>query len=62
MKEFSCETKIIMANEVEKIHIQPDRDLVTLLSCHPPGSGGKQRLLVICERIENESDTEIHDQ
>ena len=56
------ETKIIMPNEVEKIHIQPDRDLVTLLSCHPPGSGGKQRLLVICERIENESDTEIHDQ
>lgn len=56
------ETKIIMPNEVEKIHIQPDRDLVTLLSCHPPGSGGKQRYLVICERIENESDTEIHDQ
>ena len=56
------EIKIIMPYEVEKIHIQPDRDLVTLLSCHPPGSGGKQRYLVICERIENESDTEINDQ
>ena len=56
------EVQIIMPYEVEKIHIQPDRDLVTLLSCHPPGSGGKQRYLVICERIENESDTEVIDQ
>jgi len=53
------EIQIIEPYEVEKIHIQEGRDLVTLLSCHPPGSGGKQRYLVICERTENESDTEI---
>ena len=28
------------------------RDLVTLLTCHPYASGGKQRFLVICERTE----------
>lgn len=46
--------QIIWPNEVEMIHIQPDRELVTLLSCHPYGSGGRQRYLVICERTENE--------
>lgn len=49
------ETRVIMPNEVEQIHIRPGRELVTLLSCHPPGTGGRQRYLVICERIENES-------
>ena len=45
------ETKIIMPNEVEQIHIQEGRELLTLLTCHPYASGGKQRLLVICERV-----------
>ena len=44
------ETKIIAPNDVEAIHIQPNRELVTLLTCHPPASGGKQRYLVVCER------------
>lgn len=52
------EIQIIEPYEVEKIRIQEGRDLVTLLSCHPPGSGGKQRYLVICERTENEHPTE----
>lgn len=52
------EIQIIEPYEVEKIRIQEGRDLVTLLSCHPPGSGGKQRYLVICERTENEHHTE----
>ena len=47
------ETKIINPNDVEAIHIQPDRELLTLLTCHPPASGGKQRYLVFCERIDN---------
>ena len=42
--------KIIYPNEVEEILIQEDRDLLTLLTCHPYASGGKQRYLVICER------------
>lgn len=43
------EIKIIMPNEVEKILIQPGRELVTLMTCHPYASGGRQRYLVICE-------------
>lgn len=44
------EIQIIQPNEVEKILIQPDRELITLLTCHPYASGGRQRYLVICER------------
>lgn len=47
------EIKIIMPNEVEKILIQPGRELVTLMTCHPYASGGRQRYLVICEPIED---------
>lgn len=43
--------KIIEPNEVEEILIQPGRDMITLLTCHPYGSGGKQRYLVYCERV-----------
>lgn len=48
------ETKIIYPDEVEAIHIQPGRELLTLLTCHPPASGGKQRYLVFCERVQTE--------
>lgn len=48
------EVQIISPNDVDAIHIQPDRDLLTLLTCHPYASGGKQRYLVICERMSNE--------
>lgn len=44
------ETTTIKPNDVEAIHIQENRDLLTLLTCHPPASGGKERLLVFCER------------
>ena len=42
--------QIIQPHEVEKIKIQPNRDLLTLLTCHPYASGGKQRYVVYCER------------
>lgn len=42
--------EIIQPHEVEKIKIQPNRDLLTLLTCHPYASGGKQRYVVYCER------------
>lgn len=48
------ETKIICPDEVEAIHIQPGKELLTLLTCHPPASGGKQRYLVFCVRVQNE--------
>ena len=46
--------KIIYPNEVKEILIQENRDLLTLLTCHPYASGGKQRYLVICERVTQE--------
>ncbi len=46
-----CDVQIIEPYEVERILIQPDKELLTLLTCHPYASGGKQRYLVICERV-----------
>ena len=43
--------QIIQPHEVEKIKIQPNRDLLTLLTCHPYASGGRQRFVVYCERV-----------
>lgn len=45
--------QIIQPHEIEKIKIQPNRDLLTLLTCHPYASGGRQRYVVYCERTEN---------
>ena len=47
-----CEIKIIKPYEVNEIHIQEGRDLLTLLTCHPYGSGGKYRYLVFCQRTQ----------
>ena len=44
--------QIIQPHEVEKIKIQQGRDLLTLVTCHPYASGGKQRYVVYCERTE----------
>lgn len=44
--------QIIQPHEVEKIKIQPNHDLLTLLTCHPYASGGRQRFVVYCERAE----------
>ena len=45
------ERSIIEPNDIEAIWIQPGRDLLTLMTCHPYASGGRQRYLVICERV-----------
>ena len=47
-----CEIRVIDPSDVEEILIQPGRELLTLLTCHPYASGGKQRYLVYCERSE----------
>lgn len=47
-------SKIITPYDVESIHIQPGRELLTLLTCHPPATGGRERYLVFCERITTE--------
>lgn len=44
------EIKIIDPNDVKEILIQQDRELLTLLTCHPYASGGKYRYVVYCER------------
>ena len=45
------EIRIIRPNQAEQILIQPGRDLLTLITCHPYGSGGRYRYVVFCERI-----------
>lgn len=47
-----ADIQIIHPHEVEKIKIQQGRDLLTLLTCHPYASGGKQRYVIYCERTE----------
>ena len=47
-----ADIQIIQPHEVDKIKIQPNRDLLTLITCHPYASGGKQRYVVYCERTE----------
>lgn len=46
-----CEIKIIDPTDVDAVLIQPGRELLTLLTCHPYASGGRQRYVVYCERI-----------
>ena len=48
-----CEIKIIDPYDVTEILIQPGRELLTLLTCHPYASGGRQRYVVFCERVES---------
>ena len=43
-------TKIISPYDLDAVKIQEDKEMITLLSCHPVASGGKQRYLVFCER------------
>ena len=46
-----ADIQIIQPHEVDKIKIQQGRDLLTLVTCHPYASGGKQRYVVYCERV-----------
>lgn len=45
------ETKVIRPNDVREVLIQPGRDLVTLITCHPYRHN-YQRYVVYCERID----------
>lgn len=46
-----ADIQIIQPHEIEKIKIQQGRDLLTLLTCHPYASGGRQRFVVYCEKL-----------
>ena len=45
------EIRIVNPNDVDAILIQPGKDMVTLMTCHPPDTGGRYRYLVYCERV-----------
>ena len=47
---FVSETEIIAPDDIDAILVQPGRELLTLLTCHPYASGGQYRFLVFCER------------
>ena len=50
------ETKIILPDQTEALLIQPGKDLVTLITCHPYMGGGTHRYLVYCERCEENAE------
>ena len=45
------EIRIIDPDDVDQIHIQEGRDMITLFTCHPFASGGQYRYLVLCDRV-----------
>ena len=45
------EIRIIYPDDVDAVLIQPGKDMVTLMTCHPPNTGGRYRYLVYCERV-----------
>ena len=49
-----CEIRVIEPNDIDAVLIQPGRDMLTLITCHPYASGGRYRLVVYCERTEIE--------
>lgn len=50
------ETRTVSPSDVQAVGIQPGRDMVTLLTCHPYGHN-YQRYLVYCERVEDAGST-----
>ena len=50
-----CEIRVIEPNDIDAVLIQPGRDMLTLITCHPYASGGRYRLVVFCERADTES-------
>lgn len=42
--------KIVYPDDSDEVRIQPGKDMITLLTCHPYRSHGKYRYLVFCER------------
>ena len=52
LKYEVTEIKTVSPDNVEAILIQEGKDMITLLTCHPPNTGGRERYLVFCERVE----------
>ena len=52
-----ADIQIIQPHQIERIKIQSNRDLLTLLTCHPYASGGRQRYVVYCEKLPTMSES-----
>ena len=48
-----ADIRIIQPHEVDKIKIQQGGDLLTLITCHPYASGGRERYVVYCKRFQS---------
>ena len=46
-----ADIQIIQPHQIERIKIQSNCDLLTLLTCHPYASGGRERYVVYCEKL-----------
>ena len=42
--------EVIEPSDSEKVKIQQEKDMITLITCHPYRSGGRYRYVVYCER------------
>lgn len=52
-------TKVVNPDDVDVIQLQPGKDMVTLISCHPYVlGGGPYRYIVYCERVGTEEKKE----
>ena len=51
-----CDIRVIEPNDIDAVLIQPGRDMLTLITCHPYASVGRYRLVVYCERTETEQE------
>ena len=49
-----CEIRVIEPNDIDAVLIQPGRDMLTLITCHPYASGGRYRLVIYCERVNSQ--------
>lgn len=60
---YECtDIKVISPNDVSSILIQPEKDMITLFTCHPYVlGGGPYRYLVFCERIDTQERHESGD-
>lgn len=48
--------QVVMPDDFQSILIRPGKDMITLLTCHPPDTGGRYRYLVFCERVLSENE------
>lgn len=55
------ELAVIQPDNSDAIRIQPKKDMVTLVTCHPYRSHGKYRYLAYCERVQLEEEEVTED-